>query len=51
MSIGKIEVKANIHGRRRMLFERYKAPKEITSAALVREALDYFLKHKLDSKA
>jgi hypothetical protein len=49
MSI-KIEVKAWIHGRRRMLFERLKNKKEANTAALLREIIDYYFDNHPDVK-
>tara|TARA_R100000541_G_scaffold31112_2_gene40035 strand:- start:508 stop:660 length:153 start_codon:yes stop_codon:yes gene_type:complete len=49
MSI-KIEVKAWIHGRRRMLFERLKSKREANNAALLREILDFYFNNHPDGK-
>jgi|TARA_R110001632_G_scaffold5594_6_gene22698 hypothetical protein len=49
MSI-KIEVKAWIHGRRRMLFERLKSKREANNATLLREILDFYFNNHPDGK-
>jgi hypothetical protein len=47
----KIEVKAWIHGRRRMLFERVKKKKETNNASLLREIMDFYFNNHPDFKA
>jgi len=46
----KIEVKAWIHGRRRMLFERLKKKRDVSNASLVRDIFDYYFDNHPDLK-
>ena len=45
----KIEVKAWIHGRRRMLFERIKKKRDVNNASLIREMMDFYFENHPDS--